>query len=358
MPAPRPLFRARPGPDRARSGPAWARWDDETLLSLRLCDLGLGVEGTWLEGCLERLHRELGRKGLAFRPHAWLSTEWFAPDGVPGIAIPFYLAHPRLMQLERRQMGTVEGGTLAACLRILRHEAGHAFDTAYRLRRRRSWREHFGPAGAPYPRFYRPRPRSRRYVQHLEWWYAQSHPAEDFAETFAVWLTPGSRWREVYAGWPALRKLEYLESLGRELKGQAPSVRSRERPESLATLRTTLAEHYRERRNHYGTDLPEPYDGELRRLFGSPGTQPAARRPELAGAFLRRHAPALRTEVAGLLGAPPYAVDQVLREVLLRADRLRLRRRCAEPLARRRLKAFLAVRVAACLGGGVGDVAL
>ena len=25
---------------------------------------------------------------------------------------------------------------------------------------------------------------------HLDPWYAQSHPDEDFAETFAVWLTP------------------------------------------------------------------------------------------------------------------------------------------------------------------------
>ena len=66
-------------------------------------------------------------------PHAWLSDEWFSPDNTPGIAIPFYLAHPRLMRLERRQILEVEGGTASECLRILRHETGHVVQHAYRL---------------------------------------------------------------------------------------------------------------------------------------------------------------------------------------------------------------------------------
>src|SRR5256885_16453644 len=80
--------------------------------------------------------------------------------------------------------------------RILRHEAGHALDNAYRLRRRKRWRAVFGPASLPYPARYRARPGSRRYVHHLGEWYAQAHPSEDFAETFAVWLTPKSGWRK------------------------------------------------------------------------------------------------------------------------------------------------------------------
>ena len=51
-------------------------------------------------------------------------------------------------------------------------------------------------------------------------WYAQSHPIEDFAETFAVWLRPGSRWRSRYADWPALRKLEYVDALMQEVDEQ------------------------------------------------------------------------------------------------------------------------------------------
>ena len=97
------------------------------------------------------------------------------PDGVPGIAIPFYLAHPRLMRLERR-LREVEGGNDKWLIAILRHETGHAIDTAFGLRRRKSWRETFGKASRRYPSRYSPRPGSRNYVLHLGHWYAQSHP--------------------------------------------------------------------------------------------------------------------------------------------------------------------------------------
>jgi hypothetical protein len=129
--------RRAPAASRPRSpAQGWASLRDEKLLDIRLCDLRVGIEGTSLEERIARLHRELEARGLRFRPHAWLSDEWFSPDGVPGIAIPFYLAHPRLARLERRQVGEVEGGTAAWCMKILRHEAGHAIDTAYRLHRR------------------------------------------------------------------------------------------------------------------------------------------------------------------------------------------------------------------------------
>ena len=110
----------------------------------------------------------------------WLSEEWFSPDGVPGIAVPFYLAHPRLERLERRIMREAEGGNARLLMRILRHEAGHALDNAYRLRRRRRWRDVFGPASLPYPARYRARAGSRRYVHHLGEWYAQAHPDRGF----------------------------------------------------------------------------------------------------------------------------------------------------------------------------------
>jgi len=172
--------------------PAWTRLSDEGLLSLRFCDLGLRLQGSRLEGRVRRLYAELNARGIRFHPHVWLSEEWFSPDGVPGIAIPFYLMHPRLERLERRIMREAEGGNAPWFMRILRHEAGHALDNAYRLRRRKRWREVFGPASLQYPARYKARPGSRRYVHHLGEWYAQSHPTEDFAETFAVWLKPRS----------------------------------------------------------------------------------------------------------------------------------------------------------------------
>jgi len=112
---------------------AWSRYAKDRLLDLRLCDLGLRIEGTWLEDCLRTVHDEMAERGIRLRPHAWLSSEFFSPGGVPGFAIPFYLAHPRLLRLERGEMLDVEGGSREECLRIMRHECGHAVQHAWRL---------------------------------------------------------------------------------------------------------------------------------------------------------------------------------------------------------------------------------
>src|SRR5712692_10516266 len=116
---------------------AWASLPDEELLELRLKDLKVTVEGTWLEDYLNKLHEELEERGIRIRPHAWISNEWFSPDDTPGIAIPFYLAHPRLMRLEQKMIIDVEGGTVPECMRILRHEAGHVVQVSYQLQRHR-----------------------------------------------------------------------------------------------------------------------------------------------------------------------------------------------------------------------------
>src|SRR5580692_862340 len=223
---------------------AWETLSDDQLLSLRFCDLKLKVQGTELEDAIRRLYRELEMRGIRFRPHYWLAQEWFSPDGIPGIAIPFYLAHRRLMSIERRFMREVEGGNRNWLMRILRHEAGHAIDSAYRLRRRGQWRAVFGPASLPYPDTYRPRPGSRRFVQHLGAWYAQAHPTEDFAETFAVWLKPKSAWRREYRGWRAYGKLEFIDALMRELGGTRPRVLQRDTIEAVAHENRTLRQHY------------------------------------------------------------------------------------------------------------------
>src|SRR5580658_2387330 len=146
-----------------RKARPWVRLSDEELLRMRFCDLKLSIERSPLARQVRRLYGELQRRGLSLRPHVWLSEEWFSPDGVPGIAVPFYLAHPRLERLERRIMRDVEGGNSRLLLRILRHEAGHAFDSAYRLRRRALWRALFGPASRPYRALYRARPASHNH---------------------------------------------------------------------------------------------------------------------------------------------------------------------------------------------------
>jgi len=232
--------------------PFWADWPDERLLGLRLRDLGLKEPGATVRRAIDRLEADLQSRGLKLRPHFWLSDDWFCPDGVPGIAVPFYLAHPRLAALEQRMVGTAEGAEGPECLRILRHEAGHAIENAFLLRRLPPRRDCFGPSSRRYPSAYSPRPFSRAYVRHLPGHYAQSHPDEDFAETFAVWLQdPPTRWRKRYAGWPALRKLETMEWLMEAVRGMAPLVRSTTRIGPLEESGRTLAQHYASKRKKW-----------------------------------------------------------------------------------------------------------
>jgi hypothetical protein len=302
--------------------PEWATWPDERLLDLRLCDLGLTIREGDLADRIGQLYDELKRLGLRFRPHFWLSDEWYCPDGVPGVAIPFYLAHPRLARLELTHMLEVEGGTPEWCMRLLRHETGHAIENAYRLRRRHLRQKLFGKSSERYRDYYVPRPYSRRFVVHLEQWYAQSHPDEDFAETFAVWLAPDSNWRERYAGWPVLRKLEYVDATMQEVAAQRPLVVSRTRVDPLSRLRKTLRQHYEEKRRHYGLDEDVSYDRDLRRLFSA---APEFRDRPSAARFLGRIRPEVRRRVARGTGVYQYTIDQVLGDMIDRCRELGLR---------------------------------
>ncbi len=336
----RTAARSRKRPSRRRRFD-WVHLSDEELLDVRICDLGLRLHGTALEQRIQKLHAELAQKGIKFRPHCWLSEEWFSPDGVPGFAIPFFLAHPRLVQLEHRQMLEVEGGTSDWCMRILRHETGHAIDNAFGLHRRRSWSRLFGPYSQPYPEVYQPKPYSRSYVLHLEPWYAQSHPSEDFAETFAVWLKPRSAWRNQYAGWPALKKLEYVDRVMGEIGSERPKVRSRNTVEPVHKIRKTLREHYRERRDRYAIDRPSALDRELCRLFSQ---SPRHGRRRTAAGYLRAHRTELRRIVSRWTGQYQYIIDLVLKEMINRCRALKLRMGRSEAQVQRDVLVMLTVQ--------------
>ena len=331
------------------------RLSDEQLLDMRICDLKVRIEDTPLERAIERLHEEMELKKIRFRPHYWLSDDWFTPDGVPGVAIPFYLADPRLMQLERKQMLEIEGGTESWCMRILRHEVGHAIENAYWLRRRRRWREIFGKASQPYPESYQPKPYSRKFVQHLDAWYAQSHPLEDFAETFAVWLKPRSRWRTRYHDWPAIRKLCYVDELIREIRDEKPKVTSRERVGSARSIRRTLRQHYNAKRSYYGLEHPDFYDCDLQRLFSD---APEHSGCPSAAAFLRRIRPTLRRAVAEWTGEYQYTIDQVLCEMVARCRALNLRLHRPDDEVERDALIMLTVQTMNYLNNGHHRVAL
>jgi len=333
----------------------WASLPDDKLLEVRMCDLGVTIEGTDLEARIAIIKQELRARGLRFRPRYWLSDEWFTPDGVPGVAIPFYLAHPRLAKLELAQMLEVEGGDEVGCLRILRHEVGHALDNAYDLRRRPTRRRLFGSPATEYPEYYTPKPYSKSFVQHLDHWYAQSHPDEDFAETFAVWLDPASQWSTHYGGWPAHRKLEYMDRLMREIAKRRPSVKSKRVVDPLSRLRKTLGEHYRKKREHYGLDHPDFYDRDLRNLFSdAPGYSknlPAAR-------FVTKIRKDVRSTVASFTDSYQYTIDQLLEKIINRCRELNLRLMDSEDATKADFMVFLTVQTMNYLHSGRHRVAL
>ena len=302
--------------------PAWAGLPTERLLELRICDLNVRIEGSALEQHIKQVLAELARRTIHFNPHFWVSDDWFTPSGIPGCAVPFYLMHPRLRHLERSQMFEVEGGERAECMKILRHEVGHAIDHAYRLNLRRKRQRLFGKSSKPYPEVYLPHPFSRRFVHNIDYWYAQSHPDEDFAETFAVWLQPRSNWRKVYHGWPAMRKLLCMDELMADIAGKKPPVTSRQRVSPAKQIRKTLRRHYAEKQERYSTEYPNFYDTDLLRLFSA---APDYQKNETAASFLRRVRPSIRRMVSQWTGHYEYSLDQVLKDIIGRCRELKLR---------------------------------
>ena len=258
----------------------------EALLQRRIGELNLRLDGTPVARLTRRLYEELEHAGLSFRPPVYLSDEWGCPDRVPIIGVPFYLADPDLMRLEDEFMEGVEAETDEEIMRYLRHEAGHAFNYAYGLYDTPEWTSMFGPFLRPYSDEYTPKTFSRSYVRHLPAWYAQKHPDEDFAETFAVWLDPQSNWREVYAEWGCLRKLMYLDELAKRIDSQPPSVTADNYDTREEYLGSTIAEHY-SRSTPRRVEIPRAFDTALKDIFPPMPAEPKTETP--ATDFLRKH---------------------------------------------------------------------
>jgi len=299
-----------------------ASFTDEELLRTRICDLKLQIRGTELDSRIEKFHAELAAKGISFKPICYLGDEWFCPEGSATIAIPFYLAHPRLKKLEAKMMMEVEGDSEAWCLRLLRHEMGHVLNHTFLLGKNRRWQKLFGSTSLEYSESFRARPYSRRFVRHLDGYYAQSHPEEDFAETVAIWLTPDLDWRNQYKGWRALEKIEYVDDLMRRLAGKPPQVFSKVKISEASRLRSRLEAHYKRRRRTYAQEFPDFFDADLKKLFSEAAGAPNGER---AASYLRHHRQLILNAVSAWTGEPKFTIDRLLRALTARCAELDLR---------------------------------
>lgn len=289
-------------------------------------DLGLTIAGTPLEAILAEFERELASVGIKrVRPRFYLSTEWGVPYDTVAIAIPFYLARPELTQLQAEQACHVEGGNGAKdILRYLRHEMGHVLNYAYRIHETKEWIERFGSMEKPYLEEYHPRPFSREFVHHLPGWYAQKHPDEDWAETFAVWMTPGRDWRTEYAKWPgAIRKLEYCDRVMKIILEQEPLTTSTELDEDVASLTMSLDQFY-DAPPSAPVDPPEKIadlDAMLRTVFADAGIGHVRL---AASDLIRRAERDLPANVFQWTGHLPERTKALLDELTSRADAIEL----------------------------------
>ena len=235
------------------------------ILSKPIQQLGLKLEGSPIERFVQQLREELEAKGLhRFRPMCYLTDEWGCPNGEPVIGIPFYLADPNLQSLES-EMNDIEDAR--QIMMYMRHEAGHAFNYAYALYKTKECRDLFGPFRRPYRDNYKPVPFSRQFVRHMEGWYAQKHPDEDFAETFAVWLTPRSNWRKRYKGWDAMKKLLYMDRVVRKLGNIDPVIAHGDTDITVDEMDVTVGEFYQRVLDQQLTPGDLPLDTDLRDIF-------------------------------------------------------------------------------------------
>lgn len=312
------------------------------LLNTRIVDLRLRIEGSPLEPLTRRLRREMTSRRLAFQPEFYLTDGWGCPDRVPVIGIPFYLADRRLRRLEDEQTGEVEDEKTV--MMFLRHEAGHAVNYAWRLWKLPDWVKVFGAFTRPYREEFKPDPLSRRFVRHIEAWrygrtYAQKHPDEDFAETFAVWLTPRSSWRARYRNWPALAKLEFVDELMRTVGHQKPKRLSHRLVRPAETMEVLLADYYGQKAERLRQAAQGYVDDKLREIF--PEVRGQSTLP--AADLLRQHRGDLLARVVRWSGLDEEEGGELLGKLETRCETLALQYRRRE--ASRRLMDVTAMAV-------------
>jgi len=277
----------------------------QKLLSTRVCDLQLESQDVLAE-CLAQVGAELRAKGMTFVPQYYLGDDDFwTTDRAISVNIPWYLANSILWQMVNDHLFEY---TRDEVLMYLRHETGHAVNYAFELWKRKDWTQTFGDFRRSYRDVYNANPWSHDYVRHLHragmYHYAQKHPDEDFAESFAVWLDPSSRWRRRYRDWQvAVTKLEYVDRIV-DLEGACRGTPTNQRTGSQAPygeIKETVAEYFDI--NHaldpdlaeYRKDLLDIFPRRSSRARGSQGALSAAR-------FIQQHQRLMISKLGGWIG--------------------------------------------------------
>jgi hypothetical protein len=299
----------------------------QKLLATRICDLNLRPEGI-LEECVAEVIGDLQRKGITFVPAYYIGDDDFwTADRAVSVNIPWYLSNQTLWQLVNDHLFEY---TREELLMYLRHEAGHALNYAYRLYETPEWKKIFGDFRRPYRDVYNPNPWSRDYVRYLhragEYHYAQKHPDEDWAETFAVWLE-GGPWRRRYRDWQvALAKLEYVDrivGIERVCRGNPPNVRLGMRI-PYTELKETVADYFdiHDKQDQdileYRRDLLEifPRRPPRARAIAARGLSSRTANAQSAARFIQQHQNIIADRITRWIGdSDKRDISQLLRQM-------------------------------------------
>lgn len=283
------------------------------LLKTPVCDLNLRLPSPY-RGAIKVLYSLLQNKGLRWKPHYWLSDEWYSPDGIGGFAIPFTLAHPKLRALEKYYLGYCEGESKREFFKLCAHETGHAIDNAFRLRLKKRRQRVFGLSSKTYPKFYVPRVDFDNYVTHLKGFYAQAHPEEDWAETFAVWLSYPN-WRKRYRG-KAYEKLACVESIISRL--EKPVIQSKSITLPYQQDTRTIEEYFETKREQLN-EKDNYFNQKVNHQFGDDRSQPSAY------FFMKRYKANILANVSELHPENPWLIEKCYEDLAKECKRRKYR---------------------------------
>ena len=164
---------------------------------------------------------------------------------------------------------------------------------------------------------------TRQFVRHINAYrygqtYAQKHPDEDFAETFAVWLTPRSGWRRRYRQWPAIHKLRYVDRLMKKIGSQHPFAFGRKLCNPVEKMDFLLADHYGKKSKYFRRSARGYVDDKLREVF------PVVRGKRLAPAvgLLRKFHKDLQQRVVRWSGLEEQEAVTILKKLESRSEAL------------------------------------